>query len=162
MDRVQKLINPDYILVLTILQGHDITEAVVRWFPTAAARVRSQVRSYWICGGHTGTGAGSSIMPWYLYSRHLSTPSHLVPFYITSIHEIALLNKTRISQLSEIHCNIYVWLASHLCSILGHVIWNLWQTKWHWGRFSPSTSVSPANSHCNSSIFINISIVDAV
>jgi hypothetical protein len=23
----------------------------------------------------------------------------------------------------------------------------LWWTKWHWGRFSPSTSVSPANLH---------------
>jgi hypothetical protein len=23
----------------------------------------------------------------------------------------------------------------------------LWWTKWHWGRFSPSTSVSPANHH---------------
>jgi hypothetical protein len=32
----------------------------------------------------------------------------------------------------------------------------LW-TKWHWGRFSPSTSVSPANSHstnCSTIIFI--------
>jgi hypothetical protein len=23
----------------------------------------------------------------------------------------------------------------------------LWWTKWRWGRFSPSTSVSPANFH---------------
>jgi hypothetical protein len=23
-------------------------------------------------------------------------------------------------------------------------MWDLWWTKWHWGRFSPSTSVSPA------------------
>jgi hypothetical protein len=23
--------------------------------------------------------------------------------------------------------------------------WDLWWTKWLWGRFSPSTSVSPAN-----------------
>jgi hypothetical protein len=27
----------------------------------------------------------------------------------------------------------------------GH--WDLWWTKWRWGRFSPSTSVSPANLH---------------
>jgi hypothetical protein len=26
-------------------------------------------------------------------------------------------------------------------------MWDLWWTMWHWGRFSPSTSVSPANSH---------------
>jgi hypothetical protein len=24
-------------------------------------------------------------------------------------------------------------------------MWNFWLKKWHWGRFSPSTSVSPAN-----------------
>jgi hypothetical protein len=24
-------------------------------------------------------------------------------------------------------------------------MWGFWWTKWHWGRFSPSTSVSPAN-----------------
>jgi hypothetical protein len=25
--------------------------------------------------------------------------------------------------------------------------WDLWWTKWRWGRFSPSPSVSPANLH---------------
>jgi hypothetical protein len=30
----------------------------------------------------------------------------------------------------------------------GLVKWDLWWTKWLWGRFSPSTSVSPANLHC--------------
>jgi hypothetical protein len=30
----------------------------------------------------------------------------------------------------------------------GQVMWDLWWTKWHWGRFAPSTSVSPANPHC--------------
>jgi hypothetical protein len=29
----------------------------------------------------------------------------------------------------------------------GQVMWVLWWTKWRWGRFSPSTSASPANSH---------------
>jgi hypothetical protein len=24
-------------------------------------------------------------------------------------------------------------------------MWDLWWTKWRWGRFSPSTLVSPAN-----------------
>jgi hypothetical protein len=32
----------------------------------------------------------------------------------------------------------YLWLGS---------MWDLWWTKWRWGRFSPSTSVSPANLH---------------
>jgi hypothetical protein len=29
----------------------------------------------------------------------------------------------------------------------GLVMWDLWWTKWRWGRFSPSTSVSPASLH---------------
>jgi hypothetical protein len=29
----------------------------------------------------------------------------------------------------------------------GQVMWNLCWTKWHWGRFSPSTSVSLTNFH---------------
>jgi hypothetical protein len=34
-------------------------------------------------------------------------------------------------------------------------MWDLWWTKWHWGRFPPSTSVSPANHHStNFSIII--------
>jgi hypothetical protein len=28
-------------------------------------------------------------------------------------------------------------------------MWDVWWTKWHWGMFSPSTSVSPANSYPN-------------
>jgi hypothetical protein len=29
----------------------------------------------------------------------------------------------------------------------GQVMWDLWWTTWHWGTFSSSISVSPANSH---------------
>jgi hypothetical protein len=38
--------------------GRAIVQAVSRWYPTAAARVRSQVRSCGICGGQSGIGAG--------------------------------------------------------------------------------------------------------
>jgi hypothetical protein len=41
-----------------IQQGRAIAQGVSRLLPTAAARVRSQVRSYGICGGQIGTGAG--------------------------------------------------------------------------------------------------------
>jgi hypothetical protein len=27
------------------------------------------------------------------------------------------------------------------------IMWDLWWTKWHWGRFSPNTPVSPDNHH---------------
>jgi hypothetical protein len=36
-------------------------------------------------------------------------------------------------------------------------MWDLWWIKWNWGMFSPSTSVSPANSHstdCSTTIII--------
>jgi hypothetical protein len=38
-------------------------------------------------------------------------------------------------------------------------MWDLWWTKWFWGRFFPSTSVFPANSHstdCSTFIIIII------
>jgi hypothetical protein len=41
-------------------------------------------------------------------------------------------------------------------------MWDLWWTKWHWSRFSPSTSVSPANSHstdCSTLIVVVIIII---
>jgi hypothetical protein len=38
--------------------GRTILQAVSRWLPTAAARVRSRVWSSEICGGQSGAGAG--------------------------------------------------------------------------------------------------------
>jgi hypothetical protein len=35
-------------------------------------------------------------------------------------------------------------------------MWDLWLEKWQWGKFSPSTSVSPAN--INSTKFFTITI----
>jgi hypothetical protein len=58
------------------------------------------------------------------------------------------------------HILICYSLASHRggpCSLTGLVKWDLWWTKWRWGRFSPSTSVSPANLHstnCSTIILI--------
>jgi hypothetical protein len=41
-----------------LITGRTVTQAVSRRLPTAAARVRAQVRSCGICGGQSGTGAG--------------------------------------------------------------------------------------------------------
>jgi hypothetical protein len=41
-----------------IVRGRDVAQAVSRRLPTPAARVRSQVRSYGICGGQSDTVAG--------------------------------------------------------------------------------------------------------
>jgi hypothetical protein len=38
--------------------GRAIGQAVSRWLPTAAARVRARVWSSGICGGQSGAGAG--------------------------------------------------------------------------------------------------------
>jgi hypothetical protein len=39
------------------------------------------------------------------------------------------------------------WLPTSAARVQsrGLVKWDLWWKKWPWGRFSPSTSVSPAN-----------------
>jgi hypothetical protein len=54
-----------------------------------------------------------------------------------------------IMQLSFFHSTLYN-PASYIGgpgSSPGQVMCGLLLTKWHWGKFSPSTSVSPANSH---------------
>jgi hypothetical protein len=43
---------------VTRMRGRAIAQAVSRWLPTAAARVRSRVWSSGICDGQTGAGAG--------------------------------------------------------------------------------------------------------
>jgi hypothetical protein len=45
-------------LVNFFLDGRAIAQAVSRWLPTAAARVRALVWSSGICGGQNGAGAG--------------------------------------------------------------------------------------------------------
>jgi hypothetical protein len=48
-------------------------------------------------------------------------------------------------------------------SVPGQVMWDFWWTKSDWGRFSPSASVSPANSHStNWPIFSNHTTMDAI
>jgi hypothetical protein len=47
-----------YLQDLTIRKGRAIAQAVSRWLPTAAARVRARVWSSGICGGQNGAGAG--------------------------------------------------------------------------------------------------------
>jgi hypothetical protein len=41
------------------------------------------------------------------------------------------------------------WLPTEAAHVQSHVkvMWDLWWTKWRWGRFSPNTLVSPANLH---------------
>jgi hypothetical protein len=39
-------------------KGRPIAQAVSRWLPTAAARVRARIWSSGICGGQSGAGAG--------------------------------------------------------------------------------------------------------
>jgi hypothetical protein len=47
------------------------------------------------------------------------------------------------------------------CSMPNHVSWDLLWIKWHWGRFSPSTSVSHTHSYCTNRLtFIKPPIID--
>jgi hypothetical protein len=47
-----------YVFWSKVVQGPAIAQAVSRWLPTAAARVRAWVWSSGICGGQSGAGAG--------------------------------------------------------------------------------------------------------
>jgi hypothetical protein len=47
-------------------------------------------------------------------------------------------------------------LPTAAARVRGQVMWDLWWTEWHRGRFSPSTLVSPANSHSTDCSTINI------
>jgi hypothetical protein len=84
-----------------MIVGRAIAQAVSRWLPTAAARVRARVWSRGICGGQSGAGAGflrvlrfplpifippiapqpSSCVIWGLYNRPevAAVPRDLVP-----------------------------------------------------------------------------------
>jgi hypothetical protein len=55
---IVKYSSTSTFVALLLEFGRVIAQAVSRWLPTAAARVRFQVRSYGICGGQSGTGAG--------------------------------------------------------------------------------------------------------
>jgi hypothetical protein len=57
MEKVQKSSNSEDSPV-TLNSGRAIAEAVIRWLPTAVARVQSRVWSSGICGGQSGVGAG--------------------------------------------------------------------------------------------------------
>jgi hypothetical protein len=53
---------PEMLLISTSKVGRAIAQAVSRWLPTAAARVRARVWSSGICGGQSGAGAGFPIL----------------------------------------------------------------------------------------------------
>jgi hypothetical protein len=43
---------------MDLIIGRAIAQAVSRWLPTAAARVRSRIWLSWICGRQIGAGVG--------------------------------------------------------------------------------------------------------
>jgi hypothetical protein len=47
-----------YDVQFTRVAGRAIAQAVSLWFPTAAARVQTRVKSFGICGGQSGAGVG--------------------------------------------------------------------------------------------------------
>jgi hypothetical protein len=52
------MISYQYCGSSKVKESRVITQAVSRWFPTSAARVRARVWSGWICGGQSDAGVG--------------------------------------------------------------------------------------------------------
>jgi hypothetical protein len=88
---------------VTIFIGRALAQAVSRWLPTAAGRVRAQVRSCGICGGQIGTGAG------FLWVLPFPLPIIISPTapHSSSIIRGSYRNKKKISALQYnfyLHC----------------------------------------------------------
>jgi hypothetical protein len=67
-------------------RGRAVTLAVSRWLSTAAARVRSQVRSCAICEGQSGTVAGViRILRFHLLNIHYHLTSTLYDLHSDSV-----------------------------------------------------------------------------
>jgi hypothetical protein len=81
--------------------GRTIAQAVSRWLPTAAVRVRAPVKSCGICGGQRGTGIGFLQVLRFSLSSHSTDCSKL-----TIIHHPELVqrpNSGRRTNLTQFH-----------------------------------------------------------
>jgi hypothetical protein len=75
--------------------------------------------------------------------------------YKETVHQLFVDFKKTYFQLEGKYCTVWPRHSSSGQSLDPHgggpgsnpglVMWDLCWTKWRWGRFSPSTSVSPAN-----------------
>jgi hypothetical protein len=61
----------------TSSQGRAVAQAVSRWLPIAAARVRARVWSCGICGGQSGAGAGF-LLPIFIPPISPQSPSSII------------------------------------------------------------------------------------
>jgi hypothetical protein len=72
------------------------------------------------------------------------------------IHVPLALHKSQVTS-SEARAIAQASHRGDSSSIPRYVMLDLWMTQWYWGRFSPSTSVSPANfysSKCSVLIYL--------
>jgi hypothetical protein len=147
--------------------GRAVIQAVSRQLHTAAAQLRAQVSSHEICE-QSGTGAH------FLRVLRFPLPILIPP---TAPHSSSIIRvrysrpnsgsstKWTRSQPTPTNKQKLTQALSYRLplSFLGQIIWDFWWTKWHWGRFSLSTSVSPDNFHSTTvSIFTNDPIIDAI
>jgi hypothetical protein len=56
--RIQRIVTTSVRLIACLELGRAIVQAVSRWLPTAAARIRARVWSSGICGGQSSAGVG--------------------------------------------------------------------------------------------------------
>jgi hypothetical protein len=129
-------------------------QADSRWLPTAAARVRAQVWSYGICGGQSDTRTGYLRVLWFPLLILIPPTAPQSPSFIVWVRynrpvvaavpsgiSLTLLRITVSARAQAVSRRLLTVAAVSR----GWVMWDLWWSKWHWCRFSPS--ISPTNSH---------------
>jgi hypothetical protein len=109
-------------------------QAACRSLPTAAARIRAR-------SGHVGFVVDKVARAGFLRELRFPLPIIIPP------------NSPSSYSPGPIGGRCAEWTRPGFAP--GQVVWNFWWTRWHWGRFSPRTSVSLANHYSTKfSIFI--------
>jgi hypothetical protein len=85
------------------------------------------------------------------HSMHELAEKYGQPWMISTYRTTRLYRTLRVS-----HSRASRRPSTTAARVWSQVNWDLWLIKWHWGKISPSTQVSPANFHStNCSTLIN-------
>jgi hypothetical protein len=138
-----------YLDFATVMFSEQICQPSVQ-SPTCQAQVSIFV-AFYDCQSYDGG----------ILTRLHTGHSHKSRYFNIHYHPITRYYAVRVNDsVKPRHSSGFCWPASHRSdpdSSPSQIMWYLQRRKRHWGRFSPSTSVFPVNSHstdCSTFIII--------